>query len=147
MRGWQTSPFTVGVGRRVTCRRPSGLTFPVALFPAKTERPSLFVEVASLQIEGSCRRRHLAAVVRERFLDDLALGLLDQNPHRHPRAVEPRGQRLPEPGQAVLDVLRAKYGVRSENDEAFNHVFELADVARPRVGGERRYRVVFEADV
>src|SRR6185295_15088338 len=50
----------------------------VLVAAAQTERASLLVEVAALETERARRGRHLTLMVRERFLDDLALGLFGE---------------------------------------------------------------------
>ena len=61
--------------------------------------------MASLEIERARGRRHLTAVVRERLLEDRALGLLDEHAERNARPVEP-GASFPGPAEAGPHVRR-----------------------------------------
>src|SRR5579859_1932950 len=82
---------------------------------AQAERARLLVKVAPLQIESAGGRRHLAAVVRQRLLDDGPLGLFRQHAKRHPRTEQASGFREAARGKAVPDVVFADRVVRRQD--------------------------------
>ena len=135
---WGVAEWLRAWERTATPPRPVAV---IGLGVPQAVSPQLVVERRAVDAEHRRGGALVAARTLERLHDRQSLDLLEGLPDRH-RPVARQRHRVT---HRVWQVVEADVGAGAQDDRALDHVFELADVAGPRMPLERAQRLRFDA--